>query len=412
MNIAVLGSGGREHAIAWKLAESKSANKIYVIPGNGGTKHNVNINPIDFDKIKDFCIRNNIDLIFVGPEQPLAEGITDYFSDTEILVFGPDKNAARLESSKIFAKEFMKKYNVATAEFELSPEKINGLIEKTNGKCVIKYSGLAGGKGVFVCSNKEEAYSAIDEIKEKYGKNAEYYAEELLIGQELSILGITDGSTIKLFMPSQDHKQLLNGDKGPNTGGMGAYTPVEFCDIDLLKEITKKVIMPTLNGIKKENFNYKGVIYFGLMITKDGPKVLEYNVRFGDPETQVILPSFKGDLLKLVLSALNGTLKDFQMDFTTDYFVNVVLASGGYPKSYEKGYQISGLDTLDKDTLVFHAGTKIDDEGKTITNGGRVLSIVAKDKTLSKAIEKVYKEVKKINFKNIYYRTDIGKRQK
>ena len=407
MNVAVLGSGGREHAIAWKLKQSEIADKIFVIPGNGGTENNVNIPINDFSKIRDFSYQNNVKLIFVGPEQPLAEGIVDFFKDSDILVFGPDKRAAQLESSKIFAKQFMKKYHVATADFELSEKGIDNLIEKTAGKCVIKYSGLAGGKGVFVCSNKSEANSAIAKIKEKYGKDARLYAEELLEGEELSILGITDGNSIKLFMPSQDHKQLYNGDKGPNTGGMGAYTPVDFCDINLLKEITKKVIMPTMKGIKSEQFNYKGVIYFGLMITKEGPKVLEYNVRFGDPETQVILPSFKGDLLKLVLSSFNGSLPDFKMDFTTEYFVNVVAVSGGYPDSYQKGYEITGLDKLN--TLIFHAGTKkIGD--KIVTNGGRVLSIVAKGKNLDGTIEKVYKEIKKIHFTNIYYRTDIGKR--
>ena len=410
MNIAVIGSGGREHAIAWKLEQSKQADKVFCIPGNGGTKNNVDIKVNDFENIAKFCKKENVKLIFVGPEQPLAEGIVDYFKDDDILVFGPDKNAAKLESSKIFAKNFMKKYGVSTADFVTKQGDIDKFIRDTKGNCVIKYDGLAGGKGVFVCSSEKEANDAIASIKTKYKENAPILAEQKLAGKELSIMGITDGKSIQLFMPSQDHKQIYDGDKGPNTGGMGAFSPVDFCDIELLKEITKKVVFPTLNGIKAENFNYKGIIYFGLMIDEGIPYVLEYNVRFGDPETQVILPAFKGDFLNLILSAFNGNLADFKMDFSTDYFVNVVLASQGYPQKYETGFEITGLENLDKDTLIFHAGTKREN-GKLYTNGGRVLSVVAKDASLEKAIKKVYSEVDKIKFENKYFRKDIAQRK-
>ena len=412
MKIVVIGSGAREHAIALKLGQSELAEKVFVMQGNGGTENNVDIDVNDFAKIKDFCIANEVKLIFVGPEVPLAKGIVDYFENTDIKVFGPDKKAAQLESSKIFAKEFMNKYDVATAEFEKFPNLDDAMdfIKRLSGNCVVKYDGLAAGKGVFVCSSVDESKEAIKTIKEKFGSDANFIIEEKLIGNELSIMGVTDGKGIQLFMPTQDHKQLLDNDLGPNTGGMGAFTPVRFCDIKMMKEIVKKNIFPTMNGLKEENFNYKGIVYFGLMITKDGPKVLEYNARFGDPETQVILASFKGDLLKLVLATFDGTLSSFKMDFDMDFFVNVVLASGGYPNNYKKGYEINGLDKISDDTAIFHAGTKKVAD-KILTAGGRVLSVVAHGSTLDNAIEKVYDECQKISFKDVYYRKDIGKRE-
>ena len=454
MKIAIIGSGGREHAIAWKLQQSKNAEKVFVLPGNGGTGNNISIDVNDFAGIKSFCEKEKIDLVFVGPELPLANGIVDYFADSEIMVFGPDKKASQLESSKIFAKKFMKKYGVATGvyyefgenlhilhkrsaadgdasfdsaqddtnfaqddkhfvqddiNFAQEENKIREIITEMNGNCVIKYDGLAAGKGVFVCSSVEEAENSVSEIKEKYGNNASFLIEERLSGSELSILAFTDGENYQIMLPSQDHKQLLDGDKGPNTGGMGAFCPVPFFDENLRQQIEERIIKPTIIGLKKEDFNYKGVIYFGLMITDKGPKVLEYNVRLGDPETEVVLPALKSDLLELVLSCFNGGLKNFQMEFNDGFFVDVVLASGGYPKSYQKGYEISGLENLSDDTLIFHAGTK-KVNNKILTNGGRVLNIVSHGKTLNEAIEKVYNECEKVKFRDVYYRTDIGKR--
>ncbi|MCF7792391.1 MAG: phosphoribosylamine--glycine ligase [Candidatus Cloacimonetes bacterium] len=428
MNIAVIGSGGREHAIAWKLEQSDLADKVYVLPGNGGTKNNVKIDVNDFADIKEFCAQELIELIFVGPEDPLANGIVDYFAETPVKVFGPDKAGAQLEGSKIFAKKFMQKYGVATADFwefgnchkKAQKNKKNvilsgvegdslSVIKKLNGNCVIKYDGLAAGKGVFVCSKLEEAKSALQEIHSKYGEDASYLIEEKLIGDELSILAFTDGENYQLLLPSQDHKQLLDGDKGPNTGGMGAFCPVPFYNEELKKQIEKDVILPTMKGIKAEGFNFKGIVYFGLMITEKGPEVLEYNVRLGDPETEVVLPAMKSDLLRLVLSCFDGSLKDYQMEFNAGFFVDVVLVSGGYPKAYKKGYPICGLEKADE--LIFHAGTKKMD-GEIVTSGGRVLNIVSHGETLDNAIQKAYEKVNNYFFDDMFYRKDIGKRKK
>lgn len=411
MNIAIIGGGGREHALEWKLSQSSKVKDIYTIPGNGGTKNNVELDVNDFKNIKEFCLNKNVELVVVGPEVPLVEGIVDYFEDTEIKVFGPDSKASILESSKIWSKNFMKNNNVSTADYwEFSEDRdVTKIVKKLNGNLVLKYDGLAGGKGVFVCSSIQEAMNNIQKLKNRYGENIDYLIEEKLVGKEVSIIGIINGEDIQLLLPSQDHKQIYDGDKGPNTGGMGAYCPAKFINEKLMKDINNQIIIPTMNGIKKENFNYKGVIYFGLMLTDDGPKLLEYNVRFGDPETEVILPSLKSDLLELILVCFNGKLSTTKPEFYEKYFVDVVLTSGGYPTEYKKGYTIFGLNDLSKDIIIFHAGTK-KDNGKIKTNGGRVLNVVANGNNLNSTIEKVYKECKKISFKDIYYRKDIGKR--
>jgi phosphoribosylamine--glycine ligase len=411
MNVAVLGSGGREHAIAWELSKSRKCDHIFTIPGNGGTPNNVELAINDFEELSRFCRQNKVELIIVGPEMPLAEGIVDYFATSDIKVFGPDKKASLLESSKIWAKQFMHNHQVATAESWQPESRDDGLkiAQKLNGKCVIKYDGLAGGKGVFVCSGMSEVHKAYDELCQKFGNTFPHLIEERLIGRELSIIGFTDGAAIKLLQPSQDHKQLLEGDKGPNTGGMGAYCPVEFCDAKMLDRIEEDVIKPTMIGIKKEALNYKGVLYFGLMLTDNGPKVLEYNVRMGDPEAEVILPALKTDLLEIILACFDGSLEKQSIDFNDGYFVDVVLVSKGYPYKYEKGYEIDGLDKLDKDILVFHAGTKIKDD-KLFTNGGRVLNIVASADDLDNAVEKVYRNCEKVGFEGKTYRKDIAQR--
>ncbi|HRX16895.1 MAG TPA: phosphoribosylamine--glycine ligase [Spirochaetota bacterium] len=412
MNIVVIGSGGREHALCWKLKQSPLADEIFALPGNGGIPNSVDIDPFDFQAVEDFCKENDISLIVVGPENPLAAGITDYFTKKDIMIFGPDKAGAALEGSKIFAKEFMLKYGVATAGYHkiTSSDQAEEVIDKYNGSCVLKYDGLAAGKGVYVCCSKEESSQAVDELLATYGNDANYIIEELLVGDEISIIGITDGKSIKLLSPSQDHKQLCENDEGPNTGGMGAFTPVPFANDKLLESIDNDIVKPTLHGIIKEGYNFKGIVYFGIMVTKNGPKLLEYNVRFGDPETEVLLPALKSDLLEIFLSCFDNTLDQKKVEFNEGYFVDVVLAAGGYPREYNKGDTISGLDQVSEDTLVFHAGT-IKKDGNIITNGGRVLNVVCGGKSLDDAISKVYSECSKISFDNCYIRKDIGRRE-
>lgn len=413
MNIAVLGSGGREHAISWKFAQKWGWDNVFTLPGNGGipNSHVVDIN--NFEAVREFCEQHKIELIFVGPEAPLAVGIVNYFREnTEIKIFGPDKTAAQLEGSKIFAKEFMKKYGVVTADFKSfqSLEGAKEYAESKNGNLVIKYDGLAAGKGVFVCDNMQEVEEALAELEEKYGQEFPFLMEDKIVGKEISIIGFTNGEDIRLLLPSQDHKQLLEGDKGPNTGGMGAFCPVPFYNEELMQAIQKNAVIPTLNGLKAEGFDYKGVIYLGLMIGENGPEVLEYNVRLGDPETEVILPSLKTDLSELVLACLDGSLSDLELEFNEGYFVDVVMVSGGYPKSYPKGFTINGLDQVSSEAIVFHAGTKAED-GVIKTNGGRVLNVVTQAATLEEAIEKTYNEVAKISFEGHFYRKDIGQRE-
>lgn len=409
MNIAIIGSGGREHALYWKISQSPLANDVYVIPGNGGIPNSVEINIKNYDEIKKFCDLKEIELIIVGPELPLANGIVNYFEEKNIKIFGPSRKAALLESSKVWAKKFMSNYGVKTAEHFIvnNIAEANNIITNLNGELVIKYDGLAAGKGVYVCSNIKEAMNSVDELRIKFGDKAKFFIDKKLYGTEMSIIAITNGKDIKILSTAQDYKQLYDNNKGPNTGGMGAYCPSTFCNNEMLKDIEEAIVKPTLNGMKKENLNYKGFIYFGLMITDEGPKVLEYNVRLGDPETEVILPKIKTDLLSVILSCFNGALKNQEIEYNEGYFIDVVLTSKGYPKYYSKGHVINGLDDLNNDTLVFHAGTKKRD-GKFITTGGRVLNIVVQESSLGAAREKVYKECEHIKFNKMYYRKDIG----
>lgn len=412
MNIAILGSGGREHALAWKLAQSVPAEQIYTLPGNGGIPNSVPIDSADFATLKTFCMERTIDLIVVGPEAPLAAGVVDYFAGSGIKIFGPTQRAAQLESSKVWAKQFMARYGVATASFKQfeHPSEATSFVNEAHGNVVIKYDGLAAGKGVYVCSSTEEAFDALEDILFTYGKDARLVVEEKLSGSEISIIGFTDGHHIKMLTPSQDHKQLLDGDQGPNTGGMGAFCPVPFLTPPMMAEILTTIVEPTLRGVQAEQLDYKGVIYFGIMITPQGPKLLEYNARLGDPETEVILPALKSDLLALILACLDGKLQAFPMAFHDGYFVDVVLASGGYPKKYAKGYEISGLDQVSPDTLVFHSGTARKN-GKIVTAGGRVLNIVAHGSDLPATIQKVYQECPRVTFQGVHYRKDIGQRK-
>ena len=409
MKIAIIGSGGREHALGWKFAQSIDRQNVFFIPGNGGTWNNVPLAVTDFAAIEQFCAEKEIDLLFVGPEDPLANGIVDYFADKDIRVFGPDRNAARLEGSKIWAKQFMKRYGVATADFWIpeDTDQIRQIAQELDGQVVVKYDGLAAGKGVFVCSSTTEVYQAIDTIQSRYGLDAPYIMERKMTGQELSVIGFTDGQTIRLLLPSQDHKPAFDGDRGPNTGGMGAYCPVPLVDDRMMEKINRDVVQPTLQGIMAEKLNYKGVIYFGLMLTDQGPQVLEYNVRFGDPETEVILPALKSDLLEVTMATLSGALDQIRLDFNPGYFVDVVLASGGYPDKYAKGNRITGLDRLKDDVLVFHAGTRQEGDA-LVTSGGRVLNVVGRGETLPKAIENTYRAVEQIAFDGMFYRKDIA----
>lgn len=412
MRIAVIGSGGREHALAWKFAQSVGWNNVFTIPGNGGIPNSFSINIMDFDAIKSFCNQNEISMIFVGPEQPLAAGIVDYFRKTEIQIFGPTQKAAQLEASKVFAKYFMQKYEVSTARFKAfqNIKEAKHYATEMEGYCVIKYDGLAAGKGVFVCGNLEELDFAFKEIHTTFGENVPLIVEQRLQGDEISIIGFTDGKTVKLLQPSQDHKQLLEGDLGPNTGGMGAYSPIDGIDPVLMKKIYLRIIKPTLQGIDEEKMDYKGMIYFGIMVENGIPYLLEYNARFGDPETEVLLPALKTDLVTIVDACLNGDLSDLELEFETGFFADVVLVSGGYPKEYAKGLPISGLENVDKEVLIFHAGTKkIDD--RLVTDGGRVLNIVAHGNTLDKSLQNVYNQINKIHFDGMNFRKDIGKRK-
>ncbi|MFH1541065.1 MAG: phosphoribosylamine--glycine ligase [Elusimicrobiota bacterium] len=422
MNILVIGSGGREHAIIWKLKYSprlQSGGRIFCISGNAGIKNIAecqNIDILDFQKITEFVAKNKIDLTIVGPEVPLSEGIVDYFTKKKLKIFGPNRKAAQLEASKIFAKQFMKKYGIPTANFEVfdNCKKALGYLSTfshSTFSVVIKADGLASGKGVFVCNTKQEAENAVKSIMidKNFGSSGnKIIIEEKLEGEETSLVALCDGKTILPLIPSQDHKQIFDDDKGPNTGGMGAYAPARIID----EQIIKKLIFDRfLKGIKREKLNYKGIIYVGIMVTKKGPKVLEFNVRFGDPETQVILPLLKTDLLDLFFATVDGKLNKCKIEWKNGYCVSVVFASGGYPGKYEIGKEIFGLNNLNniKDVIIFNSGTKFK-TGKYYTNGGRVLSISAVDTTLKKTISKVYKNIKKIKFEDMHYRQDIGRK--
>lgn len=415
-NYAVIGSGAREHAIVSKLKKDNPSSNVYCIPGNGGIPGSCNLDISDFSVLENFCHENNIEIIIPGSELYLEKGIKDYFSGKDIKVFGPSKTAAKLESSKIFAKNFMHRYNVASPgykSFSASDnfEEVLDYLQTLNWEAVIKYDGLAAGKGVFVVSGKEECINALEAVKKNFGVNAEFLIEEKLNGTELSIIGVTDGEYIRFFSPSQDHKRLLDNDEGPNTGGMGAYTPVKFCTEELLKRIENKIISPTIKGLKSEGFDYKGFIYFGIMISDNEPYLLEYNVRLGDPETEVLLPALRTSLQDIITSTFSGTLSEIQIQFNPGYFICLVLASKGYPTNPEKGFEIKGLDKISKDIEVFHAGTE-KKEGKYFTAGGRVLMLTAGASDFNEALTKIYNAVSAIEFNGMHFRKDIGFKNK
>lgn len=423
MRILVVGSGGREHALVWKIAQSKLLTKLFCAPGNGGISQLaecIDIKADDIPSLLEFVKKEKIDLTVVGPEAPLAAGIVDEFKNYNLSIFGPQKSASRLEASKIFAKELMAKYKVPTADFNIfeNAKEAKKYIEEKNAPCVIKADGLAQGKGVIVAKTKQQAIDAVTLIMEKraFGDAGNrVIIEDCLEGQEASILVITDLKEVIPLASSQDHKRIFDGDYGPNTGGMGAYSPAPVVTKELFKEILDKVIYRTIDGLAKEGIDYKGVLYAGIMLTKDGPKTLEFNVRFGDPETEAILPRLKSDLLEVMLATANGKLnkisKSGGLNWDRRACVCVVCASKGYPGEYEKGKEISGLDEAAKmkDIVVFHSGTK-KQNGKIVTNGGRVLGVTGLGNTIKDAIDWTYNGVGNIHFEGMYYRKDIGRK--
>ncbi|MCM8804765.1 MAG: phosphoribosylamine--glycine ligase [Candidatus Omnitrophica bacterium] len=413
MKVLIIGGGGREHAICWKIKSYSENYKIYAIPGNGGISligECIKKDLSSFDEILNVVKEKKIGLIIVGPENPLSDGIVDYFKVKGYKIFGPTKKGAILESSKCFAKEFMKKYKIPTADFEIanSFEESIKIIEKRKIPYVIKFDGLAAGKGVRVIENYQEGENYLEEIfiKKIFKGKEEVVIEDCLFGKELSYLIFTDTNTYIPMVPAKDYKRVFDQDTGPNTGGMGCYSPPFYFNEKLEEEIKKKIVEPTLKGLEKENIDYRGVLYFGLMITEKGPFVLEYNVRFGDPETQVILPRLEGDLIEIIESTIEGSLDKIKIKWKEEKSLCVICASKGYPGEYEKGKEIKNIDKV-KDVILFHSGTKLEN-GKILTDGGRVLGITGIDKDFENLREKVYKAVQIIDFEGKHYRKDIG----
>ncbi|PFK44051.1 phosphoribosylamine--glycine ligase [Bacillus cereus] len=414
MNVLVIGRGGREHALAWKFAQSEQVEKVYVAPGNEGMRDvamPVDIDENDFDALVLFAKENNIGLTFVGPEIPLMNGIVDRFEAEGLRVFGPSKAAAVIEGSKAFTKELMKKYDIPTAAYETFTdyEEAVEYIQKVGAPIVIKADGLAAGKGVTVAMTLEEALEAVKEMLQdvKFGEaSKKVVIEEFLDGQEFSLMAFVNGTTVYPMVIAQDHKRAFDGDKGPNTGGMGAYSPVPQIPESAVSEAIETILHPTAEAMIQEGRSFTGILYAGLILTNEGPKVIEFNARFGDPETEVVLPRLESDLVDVCNDVLDG--KELTLKWSEEAVIGVVLASKGYPEAYEKGAVISGLNTLE-DVIVFHAGTAMK-HGDFVTNGGRVLFVACKAKDLQTAKDNVYKEIKKIKSDGLFYRSDIGYR--
>ncbi len=419
MKILVIGSGGREHALVWKLAQSPKAEKIYAVPGNPGIAELAecvqDISIEDNDAIIAFAKEIPADLVVIGPEAPLMNGLADDLQKAGIRVFGPTKAAAMLEGSKAFSKDIMKKYGIPTAKYEIFTDAAaaRSYIEQEGAPIVIKADGLAAGKGVIVAMTMEEALDAIREIMEDsaFGSaGSRVVVEEFMEGEEASLLAFTDGKTICPMVSSQDHKRAYDGDEGPNTGGMGTYAPAPVMTEDMVRLAEERILKPVIKAMEQEGHPYQGCLYAGLMITKDGPKVVEFNARFGDPETQVVLPLLESDLADIMCACADGTLQQQDIKWSSDCAVCVVLASGGYPKSYAKGYEITGLAKAKAlDTVAFHAGTT-EKDGKILTAGGRVLGITARGAGIKEAVDKAYKSVAEVRFKDVHYRHDIAHR--
>jgi len=429
LKILIIGSGGREHAIGWKVTQSPRADQIYFAPGNAGTEKigvNVDIKATDVKKLVEFAKKEKIDLTLALPDDPLALGIVDEFQKNNLRIWGPSKAASQLEWSKAFSKDFMRRHGLPTAKFEIFTDfvKAKNFLKIQNFPVVVKASGLAGGKGVLICQTTEEAEKALEDIlvTKVFGNSGnEVIIEEFLTGPEISIHAFSDGSkniqNYKIFPPSQDHKKIGEGNVGLNTGGMGTIAPLpslqfgeQVVNQELMDRIEKEIVAPTLNAMRDEGAPFVGVLYPGLMLTKDGPKILEYNARFGDPETQTYMRLLETDLLDIVDACIDGKLNEIEIKWKNMSACNIVLASGGYPEKYEKGKIISGINEaeMQPDIVVFHAGTKMENN-KLVTNGGRVLGVSATAETLAEALQKAYKAIEKVSFEGMYYRKDIGK---
>lgn len=419
MKVLIVGGGGREHAIAWKMAQSPKVDKLYCAPGNAGIAEEaecVDIGVMDFGKQVEFAKNHEIDLVIVGPDDPLAAGAVDAFEAAGIRVFGPRKHAAILEGSKAFSKDLMKKYNIPTAAYENfdSPEAAMDYLETAKMPIVLKADGLALGKGVLICHTLEEAKEGVKSLmldKQFGSAGSRIVIEEFMTGREVSVLSFVDGRTVKIMTSAQDHKRAKDGDQGLNTGGMGTFSPSPFYTREVDAFCRQYIYQPTVDAMKSEGREFKGIIFFGLMLTPEGPKVLEYNARFGDPETQVVLPRMKNDIVDVFEACIDGTLDQMNLEFEDNAAVCVVLASAGYPEHYEKGLKITGLETFkDKDGYyVFHAGSRFDAEGNILTNGGRVLGVTATGPDLKEARSNAYKATEWVQFDNKYMRSDIGK---
>lgn len=419
MNILVVGSGGREHALVWRIAKSRKIKKLFCAPGNPGIAQLaecVHIKADDISGLRDFAVKEKIDLTIVGPELPLTLGIVDSFEDKALNIFGPSKKAAELEGSKVFAKDLMQKYKVPTADYRVfkNPKEAKEYVKGHSLPLVVKADGLAAGKGVVICKTEEEALDAIKLIMEKkaFGKAGDrLIIEDFLKGEEASFLAITDGHTVVPLPPCQDHKAVFDKDKGPNTGGMGAYSPTPLITQKLKEEVMTRVMIPTVRAMEKEGRPYKGVLYAGLMITKDGPKVLEYNCRFGDPETQPIMMRLRNDIIDVLLATVDGRLSKIKLNCDNRVALCVVMTSKGYPGTYEKEKEIKGIEDASKlkDVVVFHAGTAANGD-KLVTAGGRVLGVTAMGVGIKRAINKAYTAVSRIKWEGVHYRKDIGEK--
>lgn len=419
MKVLIVGGGGREHAIAWKVAQSPKVDKLYCAPGNAGIAEIAECVPIgamEFDKLVAFAKEQEIDLTVIGMDDPLVGGVVDAFEAAGLRVFGPRKNAAVLEGSKAFSKDLMKKYNIPTAAYETftDPEEALAYLETAPIPTVLKADGLALGKGVLICNTLEEAKEGVKTLMmdKQFGSAGDKIViEEFMTGREVSVLSFVDGNTIKIMTSAQDHKRALDGDQGLNTGGMGTFSPSPFYTEEVNVFCKKYIYQATVDAMKAEGRPFQGIIFFGLMLTGDGPKVLEYNARFGDPETQVVLPRMKNDIVEIFEACIDGTLDQYTLDFEDNAAVCVVLASEGYPVKYDKGFPIEGLDAFKEHEgyYCFHAGSKFDGEGRIVTNGGRVLGVTAKGRDLKDARKNAYAATEWVSFANKYMRHDIGK---
>ncbi len=420
MKILLLGSGGREHALAWKMAQSSILDELYIAPGNAGTKQhgkNVNLSPLDFEGIKQFVLQNNIEMVVVGPEEPLVNGIYDFFKNDDKLykvpVIGPSKEGAKLEGSKDFAKAFMVRHSIPTAKYATFKQETlkEGLdfLKNMKGPYVLKADGLAAGKGVLILNDLDEAQQELTSMLEhqKFGEaSSKVVIEQFLTGIELSVFVLTDGDSFKILPEAKDYKRIGEGDTGLNTGGMGAVSPVPFADAGFMDKVLNRIIVPTIKGLKQDRIEYKGFIFFGLINVKGDPYVIEYNCRMGDPETEVVIPRLKSDIIDLFEGVATNTLSERDIQFIDKSAATVMMVSGGYPESYEKGKQIYGLNAV-VDSIVFHAGT-IADGPSVLTAGGRVLAVTSYGKNIETAVEKSYTSIQNIQFENAYFRKDIG----